>query len=349
MADIISTISDALGFGEIFFWLNKLTALFIIWWLGGKFSAKFEAKLPSALTLVIRIISGVAIYWAGVIIGAQYFSSLPFDIGDFIGAFIAFIGFYIVAELLTFGLKSKQVSRKEFEALEVIVQRLRALVLRLADASMAKGILSERVTQAEATRLCQEFMHEKGFEDVHVQDAKKEAETWVVRVACKWRTFILTLDEQTGHVVLFHHARDSPQNVVLAVTSYFYDHKLAIFGVIALIMLFVGINSLASPQSSTRIGELLSLEYAGPQNASADLGDVFGQLVGDALGQGLAGGLSGLLGGGLPLGGLNMTDQDCHDLVVQATSVTSAEYNTLSSEEQQQLCNSILSSALGNT
>ncbi len=319
MVGIFDSISGALGLEPIFFWLNKLTAVFLIWWFGGKLSSKFESKLPSPVRLIVRIISGIAIYWAGVLIGAKYFLTLPFGLGDFAGTLVAFVGFFILGELLFSGLKSKSITREEFDKLNSMLLRLEAVVSRLVTATTTKKVMDQTISDSEAEKVCEKFMKDKGFEEFKISEVKREDDKWLARVQCRIRAFELSIDPVSSQVLKFAHAKGTPKDVILSFGNYFYNHKPAIIGVLLLLLFVSFISSLSTAESDARISELISLQYEGNQSSG---------LVSD------------LLSGGS--GNLD------NNLVSGLGDVGSA-FNELPDEQKQQLLDALIQSSAGSS
>ncbi len=274
MAGPFDNILSMLGLDSLFFYLDKITALFLIWWLGGKFSGKFESKLPKWTGLFLRIISGVLIYWSGVVIATSLLTFVPSSIGDIVGALFAFTVFSIIGGLFTHGIPTKIVSRKDFQSLLDKVERLEALVDRLVDANTEKHILPKTMDKDETSDTIKELMEKRGVKEFELLALNEEKNVWHASVKCKIRTFNISLDAVSGDVLKFSHSVDSPKNRLLSFLNYFYTHKPAVLAVLFLFVFLSYISSLSNDVSELRFMNLLSAEPIGTQDSqnNADAG-----------------------------------------------------------------------------
>lgn len=338
MAGMFDDVISALGLAPIFFWLNKITALFIIWWVGGKFVSKFESKLPKFASIIFRIIFGVVIYWAGIIIGSKYFPYIPFGFSDYIGVFVAFILLQIVISLLTYGLKGNVIDRKEFERLSSLVNRLDAVVSRLAEAGFKKKLLPELMDKDEAKELALKHAEDSGYKNLEVAECVEEDEKWIVTLGSKFRGFKLVMDPKTSQVLSFAHRFDTPIYALMSVGDFFLHNNLRIIGLLGLVFFVVYITGMMTVAAQDRINELSSLTV--PETTSnISLADaIFGNLdnftIAGFSGEDIQNMLSGLQSGDL-LGALGNTGdfrnllEGSGDLPFDTSNLTDAELQEL--------------------
>jgi hypothetical protein len=262
----------------LFFWLDKLSALFMIWWIGGKLSGKFKSKLTGLSSLVLRLVAGAAMYYLGIIVGTNFFSFLPGSIADISGALFVFLFFYLFTSLLTRGLAFRVVTRQEFTALTERIDKLEAMVNRVVEATTSKKIMPEKLSVKSAQNALKRVMKEsKGVDEYVVLDSKTEKNIINFNVKCKVRSFAVSLDAFTGKMVEIKHLTDTPQNTALMVLNYFYERKAATLGAV-LLVLFVNYLLLQSTQAvEERVATLLSFEPP-ESNDTFSLQDALGGL-----------------------------------------------------------------------
>jgi hypothetical protein len=266
------------SFDSIFFWLDKFAALLAIWWIGGKLVSRFETKITGFTAMFLRIVSGVVMYYLGIIVGTNFLSFLPGSVADVTGALVVLFFFYVFTVLLTKGMAFKMVTRDEFTELLERFDKLEAIVSRLVEATTSKKIMPEKLTAKNAENSLKRVMAEnKKITDYVVLDSKTEKAIITFHIKSKVRSFEVKLDAHTGKLVSINHMTDTPKNVALAVANYVYEHKAATLGAI-LIILFVNALLLQSTSAvEERIANLLSFEP--PQtNETSSFQDILGNL-----------------------------------------------------------------------
>lgn len=278
ITDLITSVMNALGFGVLFFWLDKIAALFGVWYFGGKLSGKFKSKFNSGTLFVMRIVSGVFIYFLGIIFSVKFLPFLPSVISDFTGAFIVFLIFYFVVTLLTSDVAFRVVMRKEFDDLVDKVDKLSSMVDRIFQATTDKKIMPEKLDAKSAENSLKKVMKEvKRVDDFVVISSSKENDFINFNVKCRLRSFKVVLDAYTGKLVQVSHLRDTPKNWVISALNYFYEHKTATLGAVILVLFVNQLWLFRTPAFEERVAQLFSFEP--PQtNDSFSMQDIVGGL-----------------------------------------------------------------------